>query len=258
MNDGQKNALDFLLFSYFSFSLEDLKYKDADSIANLIIKRAYRDASSHVLSVQAVKQEDGLPFTTPEGLKESASHMISACLNCLQQAESDDKTYITWHRNLCSSLDSIYKKARCTWGESNGKPLKFSYGIAQKWVNMTMKYMTITADLCALCDEKNSDFVQKFGDMIARFRNDFHAPVDRYIIDAAGREFSDIVLPTEKESLQNYKFPSDYVESWSRWNPKMYEQFSGALKSELDKEGKSPLDWEGPAWIEQAKGNKGK
>ena len=183
--------------------------------------------------------------------------MISACLNCLQQAERDDDTYITWHSSLCSNLIVLYENAGCTWGTNNGKDLAFSYGIAQKWVNMTMKYMVITADLCALCDD-DFGFVQKFGDMIAKFRNDFHAPVDRYIIDAAGREFSDIVLPTEKESLQNYKYPSDYVESWSQWDPEMYKQFSSSLKAELDKEGKSPLDWEGPAWIEQAKGNKGK
>lgn len=256
MNDGQKNALDFLLFSYFFFSLEDLKYKDADSIANLIIKRAYRDASSHVLSVQAVKPKDPQKFNTPEELKEAASGMISAYLNCLQQTERDDDTYITWHSNLCSNLIVLYENAGCTWGTNNGKDLAFSYGVAQKWVNMTMKYMVITADLCALCDD-DFGFVQKFGDMIAKFRNDFHAPVDRYIIDAAWK-FANITPDTEDHQESKPKRPKKCTTPWSRWNPKMYEQFSGALKSELDKEGKSPLDWEGPAWIEQAKGNKGK
>ena len=136
MNDDQKNALDFLLYSYFSFSSKNITEETADAIARRIIERAYRDASSHVLSIQS---------NDPH---EKAVDQILTRLNRL--CEHEKCTYDTWHRNLCSSLDSIYKKARCTWGESNGKPLKFSYGIAQKWVNMTMKYMTITADLCPL------------------------------------------------------------------------------------------------------------
>ena len=249
MNDDQKNALDFLLYSYFSFSSKNITEETAAAIARRIIERAYRDASSHVLSIQS---------NDPH---EKAVDQILTCLNRL--CEHEKCTYDTWHRNLCSSLDSIYKKARCTWGESNGKPLKFSYGIAQKWVNMTMKYMTITANLCALLIDSDQvpAFLTQYGEMINRHRCAFHAPVDRYIIDAAGREFSNIELPTDPEKkpmkpLLRYKYPSDYVEPWSQWDDNMYIRFYASLRKNLTDS--SPLDWEGPAWIEQAKRRNGK
>ena len=119
MDNPQKDALDFLVFSYFSFSLEDLENDKEDKVAGLIIKRAYRDAASHVLSVRSV---DGLPFTTPEELKESAASIIAACLNCLcQNAEKDGFEYTTWHKNLCIHLMDLYEKAGCTWGKNSGE-----------------------------------------------------------------------------------------------------------------------------------------
>jgi hypothetical protein len=244
MNDHQKNALDFLLYSYFSFSLKNLAEDEGDAIAYRIIERAYRDASSHVLSIQS---------NDPH---EEAVKRIMEGLNCI--CKQDKCTFDTWHNNLCSSLLSLYAEAGCEWGKSNGRELAFSYGIAQKWVNMTMKYLMITADLCALLIDSDQDsaFMKQYGEMTAKHRCAFHAPVDRYIIDAAGIAFTDIVLPTEKKSLHNRRYPSDYVTPWSRWDLITYRRFYVSLRKNLKDE--RPLDWEGPAWIEAAKRKNGK
>lgn len=49
-----KNAIDFLLFSYFGITLESKQIE----ILSAVIDRAYRDASSHVLSLKDEYKKD--------------------------------------------------------------------------------------------------------------------------------------------------------------------------------------------------------
>lgn len=136
--------------------------------------------------------------------------------------------------------------------ETEDYPDKFYFGQAQKWVNMTLKYLY-------LLDPTNSD-------------KNLHIPIDSYIIDAAW-ETKDFCMPLplkNKESTKreyNYTKPSDYVVAWSKWTNKPFDERN---KGEYDlfQEGihqfvntsndyESTLEWEHKNWIRISEKRKG-
>lgn len=245
--DINQNSLDFLLFSCLSLSVNTLISKEADYILGLAIKRAYRDASSHVLTVN--KDSD------PRILESSDMNPDKIIADAVLELEKSDD-YDTWHCNLCKRLCNAY--SICSNCNGNDEERVFRFGIAQKWVNMTMKYITLLYDICSKCELKNSKFFNKYRRAVEKHRDALHAPVDRYIINAAWN-CQQISLPLKKEEekgkrLNRYKDPSDYVKAWSKWNCVDYCKFQNSLRAVLQNEhpGKKVLAWENEVWILEA------
>lgn len=218
-----KNAINFLLYSYFGITLDS----SADEVLCAAIDRAYRDASSHVLSI---KDED-----TKLKKKDDAAIEIRGQL---QEIEKGSKLYDTWHGTLCESLCQKYE------GIEYGENREFTYGIAQKWVNMTMKYLYL---LNAVFegnkeDGKKSDFPKTYGWIAAEYSTDLHAPIDSYILSAAAGE-----KEVEADILEADN------DRWSKIREeKPYQTYQKELRGKM-KPGESVIEWEGPAWIKQAK-----
>lgn len=260
MNVNQ-NALDFLVFSQFSFSLDNLKKQKGDAIARRVIERAYRDASSHVLSILPKQKKSTEEKTAIAALHSSAVDLILSSLNRLCSPENKfPYAYDVWHDAVCLNLNRLYQdfisRSGLRWGtNSNGTALRFSYGIAQKWINMTMKYMVVTADLCAMLggDWSESAFFTQYGSAITARQQSFHAPVDRYIINAAWAQSEEITLPLKENAdrKRSYRTPAEYVKPWSRWERGEYKAFRKTLAQQLPA-GMTPLDWEARAWIDGA------
>lgn len=143
-----------------------------------------------------------------------------------------------WHSELCNEIKNKYS-------DVNSENTLFTYGNAQKWVNMTIKYICILGLL-----NDNNDYQDK----IKNYMDDFHVPVDSYIIDELWGN-PNIKLPSISSNVKRektYTTPSDYVISWSNWTDKNY----GDFREKLDKT--YNLQWEGKAWIEQAEKRKKK
>jgi hypothetical protein len=100
----------------------------------------------------------------------------------------------------------------------------FSYGQAQKWLNMTLKYMLI-----AQSGELDVGWEKSLNNKIVR---SLHVPVDKYILDIAEKELE--VLPPEG--------------AWSTWDYEEYETYQKDLRSEIKE--KSPIEWEFTAWTD--------
>ena len=130
---------------------------------------------------------------------------------------------------------------------------KFYFGQAQKWVNMTLKYLY----LLGLIDSDDN----------------LPIPIDSYIIDATW-EIENFSLPLplkDKESTnRKYKYnkPSDYVVAWSKWTNKLinkkdkgeYDLLQEKIEKIVKSDGKNyktPLDWEHENWIRIAEKRKG-
>lgn len=256
-----QDALDFLVFSQFSFSLDNLKNQEGNAITRRIIERAYRDASSHVLSILPKQEKNKEEKAAIAALHSSAVDLILSGLNRLCSPENEfPYAYDIWHDAVCLNLNRLYQDfisyTGLRWGtNSNGTELRFSYGIAQKWINMTMKYMVVTTDLCAMLggDWSASAFYRQYGGAITARRQSFHAPVDRYIINAAWAQSEKIALPLKENAdrSRSYKTPAEYVKPWSRWERGEYKAFRKSLAEQLP-DGKTPLDWEARAWIDKA------
>lgn len=244
MDKGQNNALDFLLYSYCSISFDDLNELNSKEVLGYLVDRAYKDAASHVLSVEPTSNFDP---------KKTAREALIMRINILSDTS---QSYDLWHHELCERICKIYRE------QSNKTSM--SYGIAQKWVNMTMKNLMVVCDVACLTDAANSKFVEKYGPLIEEQRKQFHVPVDSYIIDQSWPLKEDdkktVALPLKDNTKRDreYKTPSSYVKAWSKWDDKKiqdtnkneYQLFQESLRKALKE---SPIDWEGPAWIEQAK-----
>lgn len=111
---------------------------------------------------------------------------------------------------------------------------EFKYGQAQKWVNMTRKYLFLIG--------------------IIKDDDGLHIPVDSYIIDALWRE-KDIPLKIQTGKREkDYKTPSDHVLAWSQWTNKEYsEDFVSKTKAL----GPSPMEWEHENWMRISEKRKG-
>lgn len=217
----EKNALSFMMYAYFGIANADNRF----DVINASINRAYRDAASHVLSFK--NEED------KKSAKKQAKEKIDTAINQLKNCQDN---YDKWHECLCDDLIGIYKKYNFNDG------YEFTYGIAQKWVNMTMKYLYVIYYFYSACGYYDSDFQLEFGQMIRRYAFDFHVPIDRVITEAAKNDFG---------ISGNFK-------NWSKINTyDDYYSFEKAIKnhSSFDHDAcsairYSPIDWEGHAWID--------
>ena len=219
----QENALSFMLFSYFGTA----NMNDHAGVVNAAIDRAYRDAASHVLSFE--NEEDKL------NAKKAAKNAIADAVEALKQWQ---KSYDCWHKDICDKLMCIYK------GFAYKEGYAFSVGIAQKWINMTMKYLYVLYYFCLAHGQEDSGFQLEYGQMISRYASDFHVPIDKVIINAAEKDFG-ITRPSTSwskiDSYDEYKKFEDDIKSHDRFK----QNDTIAVRY-------SPIDWEGPAWIKYA------
>ncbi|MBQ4601509.1 MAG: hypothetical protein IJB24_01485 [Clostridia bacterium] len=112
-----------------------------------------------------------------------------------------------WYEKACNK---IIEKAEETCKE-------FHFGQAQKWLNMTIKYMLVMG-----LHEEKFNSIKPY----------LHVPVDNYIIKAA--------------KDKGVKTPSA---SWSQWDYTKYRKFQKDLRKKINE---PAIDWESSAWIKIA------
>lgn len=235
----KENAVNFLLFGYFGITLENSK----DDIISAAINRAYRDAASHVLSLKDDFKKDtekGQDLFAKAG--ELIKVFIKDVLNNDTQNKLNKKEYDEKHKNLCDTLISKYKG--CT-----NSGYEFSYGIAQKWVNMTMKYLGVILTIFSEFNDKN-DFVT-FHESFQAVESYLHVPIDGYILDyVSNKKYSNVksINIAKKENKNNL--------AWSKYEEGNYKTLQNEIKNKLKNETTFPLDWENEAWIKVAQNKK--
>ena len=144
--------------------------------------------------------------------KETAGDLRKQCQNKIveqfRNLDISKTSYDKWHEELCDKIVDTYAPAG----------IIFNYGQAQKWVNMTMKYLLLLRNRKAQSLEKH-----------------FHIPIDSYIIEDV-RE--DVYV--------------DGIEPWSQMEKGKYIEYQGKLLDYVKKKGYgSPLEWEAESWNKQ-------
>lgn len=229
MDERQNNAIDFLLYSYFGITSDSEK----EELSNAALEKAYFDAT----------QQGAFNTLVPKEKRESVSTAHDNALKILkdQLENCTFKEYDEWHHTTCMAVCDKYDEQRLNC---------FTYGNAQKWVNMTMKYLYLFDSLGL----GNSPII--FDDGMAQC---LHVPVDSFIIESVWDK--NVELPLIKKKLlkdeKKGKYNNEKVTAWSKWNNTTYQNFQKSLREAL-KDGSEPIPiaWEGPAWIEQAKKRK--
>lgn len=225
-------AKEFLIYSYFGISPKDLENKD--KIITICAQRAYLDLSRTLRfkddykenSKNDNKQAKKEKVDKRINFKNDISKLIEAEVLSLIKSDDFDST----HNELCDRI-MIESKSEIEGG--------MKYGQAQKWLNMTIKYMW-------LLGMWESDFEKNI--------KVIHIPVDSYIIEAVW-EYESVDLPLKEKSKRKgeYTNPSEHVEAWSRWEKEEYISFQNSLREQLSSDRTNPIEWEGRAWINVAK-----
>ena len=233
MDKGFEIAINFLLFSYFKITLES----KSDTIIEKAIDKAYFDATNQA-AFNALEKTN---FNSDD-LKSKGTTIIKEGINkIIEQPLNFDKI----HNDMCVNLIKKYENVKI----KNTDETAFSYGNAQKWVNMTMKYLYVIGNVF-LNSKANNDFITNYAEKINEFSDKIHIPVDSYILQALWEDddFDNHGLPNGKVDKKDGKYSSEKIRPWSQWNDREYLDFWKYLHSEKP----SPIEWEGPAWIEIA------
>lgn len=241
-----EQSLSSLLFFYFGFDLDDLKDKGFDPLDDLV-DRAYSDATNQGAFNTLVKGRE-----TATAKKDGAELLKEEIPN-LQDRIGDLGSFDEWHTGTCNELVKSY--------ERHGFSGLFTFGNAQKWVNMTLKYADMLIPIYSEFVEKVDGKIKMptWMSMVEEYHNSLHAPMDSYIIEAVWEGLEDKKeesLPLKGKLLKNGtwgKYSSEKVKGWSSWEEKEYKQFHDALGSIIEE---PPIEWEAKEWIRIAKQRK--
>lgn len=123
----------------------------------------------------------------------------------------DAKEFTFWHESICEEILALYAE----------EGIEFYIGQAQKWVNMTLKYLYVLVP-----------------DVVEPFYRFLHIPLDNYIMDIAKKQYGVPDLPCAWSRIPDYKTYLDYEE-------RLIEVIDDI-----------PLDWEFLKWVESARSAK--
>lgn len=240
-----KGALDFLLFSYFGITLEDAN--ETSKLIEVSIKKAHADATMQGAYNSLFEKENEKAKHASNNAQEECQIIIANAINNLSMIHNQNE-YDNWHSEICEKLVDSYAE---NLNDNDNEEVFFSYGNAQKWLNMTMKYLYL---MCGIFAE-NTPFMKGIGNKVMELSEYLHIPVDRYIIEAVwDNKKVELPMKDKKQRDRNYKNPAENVEAWSTWHENEYNKF----QKTLDFKNKHPLDWENEAWIKVAKQRRGK
>lgn len=220
---NKRVLIDFLIYSYFGivpekiFNDEKTKlYGDFvdynDYCRKKAIMAAYRDATNqgayNTLFKKDLDHIEDLRGESKEARNKSALFLSEK----ISDSENMKNGFDEWHADVCKKLVEFYKEIRV--GDDNF----FTYGNAQKWVNMTMKYLWMLGLLPENIKEK-----------------DLHIPIDSFIMGVL--QAGD--LPKSSETNR--------IIGWSKW--KEYQQYEKVQKKI---KGECTINSENNTWIAQA------
>ena len=204
-----KENLSRFLFSSFFGNTGDIIYGSID--------RAYRDMMTCRKPLVPEKEKKAKEKLTLEKRLEASDTLYCAIENLLNGKVSD---YGNWHKETCNNLRNHY----------NAETDYLKYGQAQKWVNMTIKYIYYIfteAEEFLPNEWKN----EKVAEVLNSFKNDYHMPIDSYILNEMAKR--NINIKPEK--------------AWS--NIDNYESYKEYQKEIGDQLPESRLDWEMREWL---------
>ena len=232
---NNKKLLDFLLYSYFGCSSEDSE----QTVKKKCAYRAYLDLARTVKYVySSTELEKATVGTDAHAFIDIRKKRIEAvCYKLIESIEgypNHSGGFDTWHESKCAQ---IIDRMNAPYGDGKKGFLKarFTYGQAQKWVNMTLKYLWLLDMLPNGLSEA-----------------ELHVPVDSFILEALKetQQFN-----TEENKItgsgESYYYNG---EAWSAISEyKNYKNLQEGIRNIAEKQGISPIQWEGSAWMDVAK-----
>lgn len=152
----------------------------------------------------------------------------------------------TWHNDVCTKLIEVYKDNILINRKTN-EYTGLTFGQAQKWLNMTLKYLWLLNRLGLITDTNDKQRLDEYGKY-------FHIPLDSYILRYVARvdknkthKFSKYCDNGINQSCVKNADWKIFGSAWSNiTDPDKYRKYQTDLAKCLD--GKTPLEWELIHW----------
>ena len=164
--------------------------------------------------------------------------------------QNENINYDDWHGDVCQKICEVYK------GDDSSSPLvkkegktrttenaDLTFGQAQKWLNMTMKYLWLLGRLDILAEKDKK--------IIDRIEAKLHVPLDSYIIKyiKAKKSVVDDNALGDVTTILN----SGWSKMDSEEERKEYSRLQKSIRSSLAKKNRIPLEWELEHWHKAVK-----
>lgn len=231
-----KKLMDFLLYSYFGCESKDLAREGIQKCAY----RAYLDlnrrieylyssnALDNMQSRKASEEDKNIAIKYKEAKKALIESVCDIILCSADKYECVDGQFGLWHKAKCEEIMGTMNTAIFQDDSLILKSNSFTYGLAQKWVNMTLKYLWLLNKLPEGLTEKS-----------------LHVPIDSFILEKLQEENVDEI----KRDGDTYKYIG---KSWSQLDD--YDVYLDIQTKIGQIAGKTfPIEWEGSAWMDIAK-----
>ena len=226
---------DFLWFTYFGITKTEAEKHSKEAI-NACIKRAYLDlcrtlkykhSTSEIERGIKKQQQDMILYDkNKKALLSKINSMIKTAIDELLLPNHINcvKAFDDWHDDLRAAIMSVDQTKQVVKEH-------ITCGQAQKWVNMTIKYMLVMG----FWDNELKDVIPFF-----------HVPLDSFVFSAAEKRKDEPVNPKSgKKFGLGIKRPGPV---WSKMQESDYKDYCKLIRNSVD----NPIEWESIAWLEQA------
>jgi hypothetical protein len=149
--------------------------------------------------------------------------LIDRCIcDLFKRKISERGAFDEWHGETYEEILRVSEEHNISNWVSDG----ITYGLAQKWLNMTVKNMLV---------------MERWDNELNLIKEHLHIPVDSYIMEAASADHS-IKLLDKQGQYTSYK--NGVSKPWSTWDYDEYIKFQNDVRDAVD----CPMDWEYDAW----------
>lgn len=214
-------VLEFLKYAYFNITKGD----DMNDILSKCAERAYLDLCRTI----RFKTDDGnIKAQYKATICDMLVNEYDILANTVKNSDEKQNAFDRKHKRICEEIIKTYSEIS-----------EFTYGQAQKWLNMMLKYVQMTTE----------DFSLK---------SYLHIPVDSYIMQAVGSDNPKLKYCLKLECVPKKngtvgKFSESNSKSWSKWDYEEYIAFQNCIRKAIsESDYASPIEWENEAWIEIA------
>lgn len=221
--------LKLLKYSFFNITKGD----SMNDILNKCANRAYLDLCRTIKFKTDAKNDEKVKIEYKEKVCEKIVKEYDILLNAVENSDEKQNAFDSEHNRICEEIIKIYSEIS-----------DFTYGQAQKWLNMTLKYFLLIEE-----DSKKGFVLKEY----------LHVPVDSYIMQAVGSDNPKLkhclkleCVPKKDGTLGKYSESNS--KAWSKWEYEDYDEFQKSIRTGVSKSDySSPIEWENVAWIEVAK-----
>lgn len=200
-------SLKWLSLVTFYFGSKALGDPSSDDVIEVAAKRAYRDLNRTLRGMGTHKDRNQLVDTTCVSLVPFVSG-----LNTVTDQSDFDERHARWCRDRIEFFAAHPHQDR--------PEFCLNYGQAQKWINMTLKYLSVLG-----CPAVENAYAY------------LHVPVDSIVFDVAQKPSPGLGVAPPAQNV-----------AWSKLGEEDYLLYQERLREATAESYASPLDWEAQAW----------